>query len=210
MYPDDLRARLRRQGGESAAHRTARHLRPCLGTSPHIASAAMRPRTCRARVREVGTQMWRGVTLLEMLTYWAAMNAATICRAAPRLSMVHPIATQTLHAAGAAMAFKSAGSRAARSPTSATAARRRRLLRGDQSRGARALPVVFAIVNNGWAISVRSPRRPPPRRSRRKRGAGIPASRSTATTCRRARVVSQALETGARRRPCVIEPSPTA
>ena len=66
-----------------------------------------------------------------------------------------PIATQTLHAAGAAMAFK-----IRREPRCALAY----IGDGGTSEGAfyealnlagvRALPVVFVIVNNGWAISV--------------------------------------------------------
>jgi pyruvate dehydrogenase E1 component alpha subunit len=66
-----------------------------------------------------------------------------------------PIATQTLHAAGAAMAFK-----VLKQPRCALAY----IGDGGTSEGAfyealnlagsRALPVVFVIVNNGWAISV--------------------------------------------------------
>jgi 2-oxoisovalerate dehydrogenase E1 component alpha subunit len=66
-----------------------------------------------------------------------------------------PIATQTLHAAGAAMAFK-----ILKQPRCALAY----IGDGGTSEGAfyealnlagsRALPVVFVIVNNGWAISV--------------------------------------------------------
>ena len=66
-----------------------------------------------------------------------------------------PIATQTLHAAGAAMAFK-----VRREPRCALAyigdggTSEGAFYEAINLAGARALPVVFAIVNNGWAISV--------------------------------------------------------
>ncbi len=58
-----------------------------LGTYPsslgheatHIGvAAALRPQDVLAPVyREIGTQLWRGVTMLEILTYWAGTNVAT-------------------------------------------------------------------------------------------------------------------------------------
>jgi pyruvate dehydrogenase E1 component alpha subunit len=66
-----------------------------------------------------------------------------------------PIATQTLHAAGAAMAFK-----LRKEPRCALAyigdggTSEGAFYEALNLAGARALPVVFVIVNNGWAISV--------------------------------------------------------
>jgi 2-oxoisovalerate dehydrogenase E1 component alpha subunit len=137
-----------------------------LGTYPsslgheaaHIGvGAAMRPEDVLAPVyREFGTQLWRGVTMTEILTYWGGDERGNDF-AVPRQDFAWcvPIATQTLHAAGAAMAFK-----VLKEPRCALAY----IGDGGTSEGAfyealnlagsRALPVVFVIVNNGWAISV--------------------------------------------------------
>ena len=119
--------------------------------------AAMRPEDVLAPVyREFGTQLWRGVTMTEILTYWGGDERGSDF-AVPRgdFAWCVPIATQTLHAAGAAMAFK-----VLKLPRCALAY----IGDGGTSEGAfyealnlagsRALPVVFVIVNNGWAISV--------------------------------------------------------
>jgi 2-oxoisovalerate dehydrogenase E1 component alpha subunit len=137
-----------------------------LGTYPsslgheatHIGiGAAMRPEDVLAPVyREFGTQLWRGVTMTEILTYWGGDERGNDF-AVPRhdFAWCVPIATQTLHAAGAAMAFK-----VLKQPRCALAY----IGDGGTSEGAfyealnlagsRNLPVVFVIVNNGWAISV--------------------------------------------------------
>jgi pyruvate dehydrogenase E1 component alpha subunit len=131
----------------------------CLGhEAAHVGvGAAMRPEDVLAPVyREFGTQLWRGVTMTEILTYWGGDECGNDF-AVPRQDFAWcvPIATQTLHAAGAAMAFK-----ILKVPRCALAY----IGDGGTSEGAfyealnlagsRALPVVFVIVNNGWAISV--------------------------------------------------------
>ena len=131
----------------------------CLGhEAAHVGvGAAMRPEDVLAPVyREFGTQLWRGVTMAEILTYWGGDECGNAF-AVPRADFAWcvPIATQTLHAAGAAMAFK-----ILKQPRCALAY----IGDGGTSEGAfyealnlagsRALPVVFVIVNNGWAISV--------------------------------------------------------
>jgi pyruvate dehydrogenase E1 component alpha subunit len=119
--------------------------------------AAMRPEDVLAPVyREIGAQMWRGVSMTEILTYWGGDERGNdFARARHDFAWCVPIATQTLHAAGAAMAFKVLGE-----PRCAVAY----IGDGGTSEGAfyealnlagvRELPVVFVIVNNGWAISV--------------------------------------------------------
>jgi 2-oxoisovalerate dehydrogenase E1 component alpha subunit len=131
----------------------------CLGhEATHIAvGAAMAPEDILAPVyREVGTQLWRGVTMREILTYWGGDERGNDF-AIPRQDFPWcvPIATQTLHAAGAAMAFK-----IQKQPRVAVAY----IGDGGTSEGAFAealnlagaanLPVIFVIVNNGWAISL--------------------------------------------------------
>jgi 2-oxoisovalerate dehydrogenase E1 component alpha subunit len=121
-----------------------------------VAAAMLREDVLAPVYREIGTQLWRGVTMLEILTYWGGDERGNDF-AGPRADFAWcvPIATQTLHAAGAAMAFK-----VRKEPRCAVA------FIGDGGTsegafyealnvaGARALPVVFVIVNNGWAISV--------------------------------------------------------
>ena len=119
--------------------------------------AAMAPLDVLAPVyREFGTQLWRGVTMAEILTYWGGDERGSDF-AGPRhdFAWCVPIATQTLHAVGAAMAFK-----IRREPRCALAC----IGDGGTSEGTfyealnvagvKSLPVVFVIVNNGWAISV--------------------------------------------------------
>jgi 2-oxoisovalerate dehydrogenase E1 component alpha subunit len=119
--------------------------------------AAMRPEDVLAPVyREYGTQLWRGVTMTEILLYWGGDERGNDF-AGPRhdFAWCVPIATQTLHAAGAAMAFK-----VRREPRCALAyigdggTSEGAFYEALNLAGARSLPVVFVIVNNGWAISV--------------------------------------------------------
>ncbi|HWJ36529.1 MAG TPA: pyruvate dehydrogenase (acetyl-transferring) E1 component subunit alpha [Steroidobacteraceae bacterium] len=132
---------------------------PSLGhEATHVGvGAAMRPEDVLAPVyREYGTQLWRGVTMMEILTYWGGDERGNDF-AGPRhdFAWCVPIATQTLHAAGAAMAFK-----VRREPRCALAyigdggTSEGAFYEALNLAGARTLPVVFVIVNNGWAISV--------------------------------------------------------
>jgi 2-oxoisovalerate dehydrogenase E1 component alpha subunit len=132
---------------------------PCLGhEATHVGvGAAMRPEDVLAPVyREFGTQLWRGVTMTEILMYWGGDERGNDF-AGPRhdFAWCVPIATQTLHAAGAAMAFK-----VRREPRCALAyigdggTSEGAFYEAINLAGARALPVVFVVVNNGWAISV--------------------------------------------------------
>ena len=132
---------------------------PCLGhEATHVGvGAAMRAEDVLAPVyREIGTQLWRGVTMREILVYWGGDERGSDF-AVPRgdFAWCVPIATQTLHAAGAAMAFK-----IKREPRCALAyigdggTSEGAFYEALNLAGARALPVVFVVVNNGWAISV--------------------------------------------------------
>ena len=137
-----------------------------LGTYPsslgheaaHIGvGAAMRPEDVLAPVyREFGTQLWRGVTMKEILLYWGGDERGNDF-AGPRhdFAWCVPIATQTLHAAGAAMAFKMRKEpRCALAYIGDGGTSEGAFYEALNLAGARALPVVFVIVNNGWAISV--------------------------------------------------------
>lgn len=119
--------------------------------------AAMRPEDVLAPVyREYGTQLWRGVTMTEILLYWGGDGRGNDF-AGPRddFAWCVPIATQTLHAAGAAMAFKiRREARCALAYIGDGGTSEGAFYEALNVAGARALPVVFVIVNNGWAISV--------------------------------------------------------
>ncbi|MFI4890981.1 MAG: pyruvate dehydrogenase (acetyl-transferring) E1 component subunit alpha [Steroidobacterales bacterium] len=131
----------------------------CLGhEATHVGvGAAMRPEDVLAPVyREYGTQLWRGVTMQEILQYWGGDERGNDF-AGPRQDFAWcvPIATQTLHAAGAAMAFKLRGEkRCAVAYIGDGGTSEGAFYEALNLAGARALPVVFVIVNNGWAISL--------------------------------------------------------
>jgi 2-oxoisovalerate dehydrogenase E1 component subunit alpha len=185
----------------------------CLGhEAAHVGvGAAMRPEDVLAPVyREFGTQLWRGVTMTEILTYWGGDERGSDF-AVPRhdFAWCVPIATQTLHAAGAAMAFK-----IKKQPRCALAY----IGDGGTSEGAfyealnlagsRALPVVFVIVNNGWAISVPVAAQTAAQTLAQKSvAAGIPGIQVDGNDVFAVReVVSEALETARRGGgPCLIE-----
>jgi pyruvate dehydrogenase E1 component alpha subunit len=132
---------------------------PCLGQeAAHVGvGAALRPEDCTAIVyREIGMLFWRGVRMLEVLLYWGGDERGNDFLI-PRhdFPWCVPIATQTLHAAGAAMAFK-----ARKEPRCALAfigdggTSEGSFYEAINLAGAKQLPVVFMIVNNKWAISV--------------------------------------------------------
>ena len=131
----------------------------CLGQeASHIGvGAATRPEDSVAIVyREIGTLFWRGVRMTDVLLYWGGDERGNDF-AVPRhdFPWCVPIATQTLHAAGAAMAFK-----ARKEPRCAVAfigdggTSQGSFYEAMNLAGARQLPVVFVVVNNKWAISV--------------------------------------------------------
>ncbi|MGE0115147.1 MAG: pyruvate dehydrogenase (acetyl-transferring) E1 component subunit alpha [Steroidobacteraceae bacterium] len=121
------------------------------------AAAALRPEDVIAPVyREIGTQIWRGVRMVEILRYWGGDEEGNnFVNTRHDFPWCVPIATQTLHAAGAAMAFQ-----IRKEPRCALAY----IGDGGTSEGAfyeamnvagvRKLPVVFYVVNNRWAISI--------------------------------------------------------
>jgi 2-oxoisovalerate dehydrogenase E1 component alpha subunit len=106
--------------------------------------------------REYGTQLWRGVTLTEILTYWAGDEAGTNFKG-PRgdFPWCVPIGSQSPHAAGVAMAFK-----IRKQPYCAVAyigdggTSQGAFHEAVNAAGAQRLPAIFVVVNNGWAISV--------------------------------------------------------
>jgi pyruvate dehydrogenase E1 component alpha subunit len=132
---------------------------PCLGQeATHVGvGAAMRPEDCSAIVyREIGTLLWRGVRMAEMLLYWGGDERGNDF-SGPRhdFPWCVPIATQALHAAGAAMAFKIRKEpRCALGYIGDGGTSEGSFYEALNLAGAKQLPVVFVVVNNRWAISV--------------------------------------------------------
>ncbi|HVF15431.1 MAG TPA: pyruvate dehydrogenase (acetyl-transferring) E1 component subunit alpha [Steroidobacteraceae bacterium] len=132
---------------------------PCLGQeATHVGvGAALQPEDSVAIVyREIGTMFWRGVRMTDVLMYWGGDERGNDF-AGPKhdFPWCVPIATQTLHAAGAAMAFK-----IRKEPRCAVAyigdggTSEGSFYEAINLAGAKHLPIVFMIVNNKWAISV--------------------------------------------------------
>lgn len=132
---------------------------PCTGhEATHVGvGAAMLPGDVLCPVyREYGTQLWRGVTLTEILTYWAGDENGTNFKG-PRgdFPWCVPIGSQSPHAAGVAMAFK-----IRKQPHCAVAyigdggTSQGAFHEAVNAAGAQRLPAIFVVVNNGWAISV--------------------------------------------------------
>ncbi len=131
----------------------------CLGhEATHVAvGAAMRPEDVLAPYyREYGTQLWRGVRMSEILIYWGGDETGS-CFSGPRQDFAWsvPIGSQPLHAAGAAMAMKIRNEpRCAVAYIGDGGTSEGAFYEALNLAGAGVLPVVFVIVNNGWAISV--------------------------------------------------------
>jgi 2-oxoisovalerate dehydrogenase E1 component alpha subunit len=131
----------------------------CLGhEATHVGvGAAMKPEDVLAPVyREFGTQIWRGVKMSNILLYWGGDERGNDFTAARQdFAWCVPIASQMLHGAGVAMAMKIRGEKRCSvtyigdGGTSEGA-----FYEALNVAGARALPAVFVIVNNRWAISV--------------------------------------------------------
>jgi pyruvate dehydrogenase E1 component alpha subunit len=132
----------------------------CLGhEAAHVGiGAAMKDEDCFAPMyREYGTQFWRGVKMKDVLLYWGGDERGNVFEgpAAHDFAWCVPIATQCLHAAGAALAFKMRGEpRCAVSVIGDGGTSEGPFYEALNVAGVRKLPVVFVTVNNKWAISV--------------------------------------------------------
>ena len=132
---------------------------PCLGQeATHVGvAAALRPEDSVAIVyREIGTLFWRGVRMLDVLLYWGGDERGNdFAGPAHDFPWCVPIATQTLHAAGAAMAFKIRHEpRCALAYIGDGGTSEGAFYEAINLAGAKHLPIVFVVVNNKWAISV--------------------------------------------------------
>ncbi|MCF6263170.1 MAG: pyruvate dehydrogenase (acetyl-transferring) E1 component subunit alpha [Xanthomonadales bacterium] len=131
----------------------------CLGHEAAQISigSAMREEDCFAPMyRDYGTQLYRGVTMTEILLYWGGDERGSDY-SGPRhdFAWCVPIATQCLHAAGAAMVYKLRDEkRVAVTVVGDGGSSKGDVLEAINAASAYDLPLVIVIMNNQWAISV--------------------------------------------------------
>ena len=106
--------------------------------------------------REYGAQIMRGVRPRDILMYWGGDERGNDFAGPPHdYPWCVPIATQCLHAAGAALAFKLRGEpRVAVTCVGDGGSSKTDTYAAINSAGAYTLPFILCIINNGWAISV--------------------------------------------------------
>ncbi len=131
----------------------------CLGhEAVHLAiGSAMRPEDCFAPMyREYGAQFARGVKMSDVLNYWGGDERGSDFSGPQHdFAWCVPIATQCLHAAGAALAYKLRDEqRVAVSVVGDGGSSKGDFLEAINAASAFNLPLVLVIVNNQWAISV--------------------------------------------------------
>ncbi len=119
--------------------------------------AAMREEDCLAPMyREYGAQFYRGVKMSDVLLYWGGDERGNDFSGPTHdFAWCVPIATQCLHATGAAVAFKHRGeARVAVTVVGDGGTSEGQFYEAMNLAGAWKLPVVFVVSNNQWAISV--------------------------------------------------------
>jgi pyruvate dehydrogenase E1 component alpha subunit len=131
----------------------------CLGhEAVHMSiGSAMREEDCFAPMyREYGAQFCRGVKMSDVLNYWGGDERGNdFAGPAHDFAWCVPIATQCLHAAGAALAYKLRNEkRVAVSVVGDGGSSKGDFLEAINAASAFELPLVLIICNNQWAISV--------------------------------------------------------
>jgi 2-oxoisovalerate dehydrogenase E1 component alpha subunit len=131
----------------------------CLGhEAAHVAigSAMQEDDVFAPMYREYGAQFFRGVKPREVLLYWGGDERGNdFSGPAHDFAWCVPIATQCLHAAGSALAFKIRKEpRVAVTVVGDGGSSKSDFYGAINVTGAMQLPLVAVIVNNGWAISV--------------------------------------------------------
>ena len=131
----------------------------CLGhEAAHVAigSAMQEDDVLAPMYREYGAQFYRGVKPREVLLYWGGDERGNdFSGPAHDFAWCVPIATQCLHAAGSALAFKIRKEpRVAVTVVGDGGSSKSDFYGAINVTGAMQLPMVAVIVNNGWAISV--------------------------------------------------------
>ena len=121
-----------------------------------VASAMTKEDVFLPSFREHGAQLWRGVSLEELFLYWGGDERGNdFARAQQDFPVCIPVASQFPHAAGVALAIVQKGEPGVAVAVGGDGA----TSKGDFYEalnvvGAWALPAVFVIANNQWAISM--------------------------------------------------------
>jgi 2-oxoisovalerate dehydrogenase E1 component alpha subunit len=131
----------------------------CLGheaTHVGLAAAMQENDVLAPSYREYGALFYRGVEMSEVLLYWGGDERGSDFSGPKHdFPFCVPIATQCLHAAGAAMAFRLRKEpRCAVSTNGDGGTSEGAFYEAMNIAGARKLPIVFVVINNKWAISV--------------------------------------------------------
>lgn len=173
----------------------------CLGhEAVHLAiGSAMREEDCFAPMyREYGAQFVRGVKMSDVLNYWGGDERGSDFSGPKHdFAWCVPIATQCLHAAGAALAYKLRGEpRVAVSVVGDGGSSKGDFLEAINAASAFDLPLVLVIVNNQWAISVpRSKQNHAKTLAQKGLGAGLPSLQADGNDIIAARwVMEEAIE----------------
>lgn len=121
-----------------------------------VASAMTADDVMLPTYREQGVQLWRGVTMVEILQLWAGdERGCDFAVPAEDFPVAVPLATQALHAAGVATAMKLRGqARAAVCFIGDGSTSKGDFYEAINVAGVWRLPVLFVVTNNQWAISV--------------------------------------------------------
>ncbi len=106
--------------------------------------------------REYGAQFWRGVRMVDILRYWGGdERGSDFEHTKEDFPIAVPIGSQTLHAAGVAVAMKLRHQkRVAIAVVGDGGTSRGDFYEAMNLAGVWHLPIVFVINNNQWAISV--------------------------------------------------------
>jgi len=131
----------------------------CLGhEATHVGvGAAMLPDDVLFTVyREIGAKFWRGVDMHSVLLYWGGDERGTLYPSTPQdFPFCVPIGSQMPQAAGAAFAMQIRGEpRCVLVFVGDGGTSQGAFYEALNFAGAKTLPLVCVIVNNGWAISV--------------------------------------------------------
>ncbi|MDH3688663.1 MAG: pyruvate dehydrogenase (acetyl-transferring) E1 component subunit alpha [Gammaproteobacteria bacterium] len=121
-----------------------------------VASAMIDEDVMLPTYREYSAQLWRGVTMTELLLYWGGDERGSDF-AVPRqdFPMCVPIATHTSHAVGVAYAMKlRKQKRIAVCFLGDGATSKGDFYESINAAGVWQLPILFVVANNQWAISV--------------------------------------------------------
>ena len=120
-------------------------------------AAALEPKDVLApSYREQGAMLWRGVTPLDLLSYWSGDERGSAwAEPLEDFPICVPVGSNAPHAAGVALAFKLRHEpRVAACVFGDGATSKGDVYEAMNLAGVWRLPVLFVVNNNGWAISV--------------------------------------------------------